>query len=203
MRGHANYASRWARLLGSVKDYMGYEGLFDRGDNQTALGLAEHYLNLAQRAPRLLPPPGSPLLNGDYLLHLGEVTLAHSYIEQGIALDDHLQYRSPAFSFGRTGADTGLCCRIMAACSLWLLGYPEQALERLHRALTLAQERSHPDTLAYVLSYAALVHQFRREWQAVQARLEALIALSTEQDLRSGWRSGLYIKAGCWSRKGR
>jgi predicted ATPase len=69
----------------------------------------------------------------------------------------------------------------MAAGSLWLLGYPEQALERVSRTLTMTQERSHPFTLAYVLSHAVLVHQFCREWQVVQAQAEALIALSTEQ----------------------
>ena len=35
-----------------------------------------------------------------------------------------------------------------AAWALWLLGYPDQALQRSHEALTLAQELSHPFSLA-------------------------------------------------------
>ena len=60
--------------------------------------------------------------------------------------------------------------------ALWVLGYPDQALKRSHEALTLAQELSHPFSLAYALD-AALVHQFRREGQATQERAEAAIAL--------------------------
>jgi predicted ATPase len=45
----------------------------------------------------------------------------------------------------------------------------------------LAQELIHPFSLAFALTLAAVVHQFRREGQAVQERAEALIALSTEQ----------------------
>ena len=65
--------------------------------------------------------------------------------------------------------------------ALWLLGYPDQALQRSHEALTLAQELAHPLSLAYALDCAAMLHQFRREAQAAQERAEAAMALSTEQ----------------------
>ena len=42
-----------------------------------------------------------------------------------------------------------------AAMTLWLLGYPEQALARLHEALALAHELSHPYSLAFVRCWAA------------------------------------------------
>jgi predicted ATPase len=45
----------------------------------------------------------------------------------------------------------------------------------------LAQELSHPFSLAFALSFAALVHHFRREGQATQERTEALIVFSSEQ----------------------
>jgi hypothetical protein len=54
-----------------------------------------------------------------------------------------------------------------------LLGYPDQALTKSHEALTLAQELSHPFSLAYVLDFAALLHRLRREEQAAQERAEA------------------------------
>jgi predicted ATPase len=62
-----------------------------------------------------------------------------------------------------------------------VLGYPDQALQSIHEALTLAQELTHPFSLVYALNMAVLVHHFRREVQAVQERAEALIGLSTEQ----------------------
>ena len=48
--------------------------------------------------------------------------------------------------------------------TLWYLGYPDQALQRSHEALTLARELAHPFSLAIALFFAAWLHQFRREW---------------------------------------
>ena len=70
---------------------------------------------------------------------------------------------------------------IYAAHVLWLLGYPDQALTKSHAALTLAQELSHPFSLAYALDFAAWLHRLRREEQAAQERAEAAMTLSTTQ----------------------
>ena len=53
------------------------------------------------------------------------------------------------------GQDPGVACLSYAAWALWFLGYPDQALKRSHEALTLAQELSHPFSLAFALSFAA------------------------------------------------
>jgi predicted ATPase len=71
--------------------------------------------------------------------------------------------------------------RRLVALALWLLGYPDQALRRSREALTLAQARSHPFSLAFALSHAALLHQLRREEQAAQEQAEAVIVLAREQ----------------------
>ena len=65
--------------------------------------------------------------------------------------------------------------------TLWLLGYPEQALARLHEALALAHELSHPYSLAFARCMAACVSQLRRDVPAVHEHAEAAVALSTEQ----------------------
>jgi predicted ATPase len=62
-----------------------------------------------------------------------------------------------------------------------MLGYPDQALQRIRATLTLAHEVSHPYSLAAALFGSALVHQLRREGRAAQERAEAAIVLSTEQ----------------------
>jgi len=65
--------------------------------------------------------------------------------------------------------------------TLWLLGYPEQALAHLHEALALAHELSHPYSLAYARSMVAFVSQVRRDVPAVHEQAEAAVALSTQQ----------------------
>jgi predicted ATPase len=71
-------------------------------------------------------------------------------------------------------------CLGYAAWALWLLGYPDQALKKSQKALTLAKELSHSVSLAAALFVAVVLHHFRQEWQIVQERTEALITLSTE-----------------------
>ena len=65
--------------------------------------------------------------------------------------------------------------------ALWYLGYPDQALQRSQQAVTLAQELSHPFSLAFALEGVAEIYQFRREAQQTQEGAEALMTLSTEQ----------------------
>jgi len=66
---------------------------------------------------------------------------------------------------------------------LWLLGYPDQARERSHAALTLAREWARPYSLALALSWAAWLHQCRREGLMTQERAEACLSLATEHGL--------------------
>jgi predicted ATPase len=151
-----------------------------RAELQTTRELADQIFSLAQRAqdPALLLESHRAL--GQTMFWLGEIAPARTHLEQGIALYDPQQHRSHAFMYGQ---DLGVLCRSFAAMVIWVLGYPDQSLQSIREALTLAQERTHPFSMtrAFHLNSAALVHQCRREGQAVQEHAEALIALSTEQ----------------------
>jgi predicted ATPase len=72
-------------------------------------------------------------------------------------------------------------CLCYAIWALWLLGYPDQALQQSHEALALAEELSHPFSLVYALGSAALLHALRREGPLARERAEAVMTLSTEQ----------------------
>ncbi|MFQ5595325.1 MAG: AAA family ATPase, partial [Anaerolineae bacterium] len=149
-----------------------------RAELQTAHEVAEQLLNLAQNEqdPALLLEAHRAL--GPTLLWLGEFAPARAHLEQGIALYDPQQHHSHAFLYG---TDPGGACLRHAPYPLWSLGYPNQALDRSREALILAQELSHPHSLAAALGLATFIHQFRREVQATQERAEAAIALSAEQ----------------------
>jgi TOMM system kinase/cyclase fusion protein len=149
-----------------------------RVEIRTARELGEQLLTLAQQV-------GDPalFLEGHYALgntlnYLGEFAAAQAHYEQGIALYDPQQHRSHAF---RYGLDSGVICRAYAGVILWYLGYPDQALQRSHEALSLARELAHPVSLAQALFFAAWVHQFRREWHLTQERAEATIDLAADQ----------------------
>jgi predicted ATPase len=146
-----------------------------RGDLQNARELAEHLLTLAQEhhdpALRL---QGHRAL-GDALFRLGELVPARAHLEQGMALYHPQQHRADALRYGQ---DPGMGCRGFAALVLWVLGYPDQALQRGEEGLTLAHELSHPFSLAFILGQVSQLHGLRREWRVAQERAEALMALA-------------------------
>ena len=149
-----------------------------QGELQTARELGEQLLTLAQRVREVELLLVAHNVLGDTLVWLGEFAGARAHLEQGMALYHPQQHRSHAFLYGY---DSGVHCLAFGAWALWYLGYPDQALRRIHDALTLAQELSHPFSLAFALAFAAWLHQLRREGQAAQERAAATIALATEQ----------------------
>ncbi len=149
-----------------------------RGEFQTARELGEQCLAVAQREGESMRLLEAHRALGIPLFYLGELVAARAHLEQEMALYDPLQHRSHASHYG---VDPRVSCLSAVIWALWLLGYPEQALERSHDALTLAQELSHPYSLAYALQGAVRLHRFRRDVRATQERAEALLALSSEQ----------------------
>ncbi len=148
------------------------------GEIKTAHGLADQLLRLAHRQPTptfLLP---AHTAFGAASCYLGEPAAAREHSEQGIALYDPEKHNPHVSGVAQ---DPGVMCRSHAALALWFLGYPDQALKRIQEALTLARELAHPFSLAFTLYHAAILHQLFREGQAAQERVEAAIALSTEQ----------------------
>jgi predicted ATPase len=149
-----------------------------RAELQTARELGERLLRLAQRVqhPALLLQAHYAL--GETLFYLGELVAARAHLEQGSRSYEPQKHRSYSL---RAVQHPGVACRANVASVLWLLGYPDQALQRGREALILAQELAHPISVAFASYFAAVIHQYRREWQLAQAQAEAAITRSREQ----------------------
>jgi predicted ATPase len=144
----------------------------------TAREIGDTLLRLAQRADDPALAVVAHYALGWTWLCLGALPVAHQHLEECIALYTPDQRRAPVF---RMGQDPGVACRANAALTLWVLGYPAQALALLHESLALAHELSHPFSLAWVRYRAAMVSQLRRDVPAVHEHAEACTALATEQ----------------------
>ncbi|HEY5864956.1 MAG TPA: hypothetical protein VI542_05310, partial [Candidatus Tectomicrobia bacterium] len=177
---------RFSALLSLVRFYL------NQAKIQTARSLAEQCLTLAQHGqdPALLQDAHGML--GLTLLYQGELITARVHLERGLALYDARQDHLRAFS---GGMDSAVVCLSSLAWTLWLLGYPEQALRRSREALTLAQESSHAFSLGFALNYASLLHVWRREVQFAKERAEAVITLSNEHGFIHAASAGM-IKRG-------
>src|SRR5262249_24516627 len=152
---------------------------FTRAEYRMTRELAERLLSLAQSGQSSAFLPEAHYAIGVTLSHLGEFASARAHLEQGIALYDPHEHRSLASTYG--SFDRMVASLAYLSFVLWFLGYPDQALKRVHEAIALAQELSHPFSLALALDFAARLHQFCRKGQAAQERAEAAVALSTEQ----------------------
>jgi predicted ATPase len=149
----------------------------NRAEFQTGRELGEQFLRLAQRVePTHLV--GAHYMLGVNLYCPGEFASARAHLEQGIALYNSPQHHSLAFVYG---INPGASCLSFLAWTLWKLGYPDQARERVQEVLALAQELTHPFSLAQARLCAAIFHQFCREAHATQEQAEALIAIASDR----------------------
>lgn len=146
-----------------------------RGEWQAARELGEQLVELAEaeQAPALRTEAQRAL--GVVLWHLGEFVGAHEHTEQGIATYDRQHHRTYLEHYGQ---DPGVVCYGYSACTLWLLGHGEQALERIDHTLDLAGELAHPFSLARSLNFATMLHTFRRDAQRTLEYAEAGITLA-------------------------
>jgi hypothetical protein len=115
---------------------------------------------------------------GSMWLRLGALPVARRHQEEAIARYAPGQRRAP---LSRMGQDPGVACRDNVAQALWVLGYPDQGLARVHEALALAHELSHSFSLAWAQCWAAMVSQLRRDVPAAHEHAEAAVALATAQ----------------------
>jgi predicted ATPase len=175
-----------------------------RGELPAARQLAEQLLSLGRREQDSLRLLEAHHTLWAISLDMGELASAKDYAEQGFTLYEHQRYTQLGSAYGVH--DPAVCSRIHAAKAVWLLGYPDQALQAIEDALSMARKMSHPYTLGFALTAAIWIHHHRGESQASQDVLENLMALATEQEHRrwlraanflQGW---LMVEQGQWER---
>ncbi len=149
-----------------------------RGELQVGRDLGEQYLARAQRSgdPALLLVAHHLL--GGVLCWLGEIGPAEEHYKRGIALSDVQHQCRPVTLFG---SDLGVLCRTGGCHTLWLLGYPDQALGRSREGLAGARSRDYPFILALALDYAGTLHQFRQEFEETRQCAAEAATLCREQ----------------------
>jgi class 3 adenylate cyclase/predicted ATPase len=145
----------------------------------TSLEIAEQILDIAKR----IGDPASFLeayhvLGANYFWQ-GEYISAQRNFEQTIAIYNS-QPKSSRILLPRREDPAVICCAHLAEL-LWILGYPDKAVEKMDVAFDLANELVHPFSMGFALLSAALLHLFRREPRIACERAEAGVELAKEQ----------------------
>lgn len=165
-----------------------------RAELAKARVLGEEFLELAER----LAYPGFAL-RGHWaieiaLMHLGEFTLSLEHYDKALSLYDPQRHVDDAFLYAQ---NPGVAMRCFAACSLWFLGEPDRALDRMQEALTIARELSEPHGLAHALFFASILHQLRREVLPAQKHADEAIVVSEEHGLAMYQAMATIVR--CWT----
>jgi DNA-binding winged helix-turn-helix (wHTH) protein/predicted ATPase len=157
-------------------------GLFHyfRAEMQPSLAIVERLLQRANdlREPRFVI--GAHCAYGVTLVDLGRFEESIRHLDEVPPLRAS-HPRGPHGSF--PGQDPEVTSDCYAARALWTLGYPDQALARIERALSVAGELAHTESLIVAAYFAAHVHQLRGEASAAQEQADVVLTLAEEYGL--------------------
>ncbi|MEM7587877.1 MAG: AAA family ATPase [Acidobacteriota bacterium] len=147
-----------------------------RGELQEAGRLGEESLDRGQQQsdPELV-------LLGHRILgmtchYAGEPAAAREHLETGLSLDASPNPRHEP-------DESVVHCRSLLGLVLWLLGFPDQALERCHEAVSIAKRINHPMSQGCAHHHRGMVLFFRREVDATRREAEALLKLAADHGL--------------------
>jgi len=111
--------------------------------------------------------------------NLGDQTATKQHIEEGLKLYDEHRHRSHASIYG--GHDARVCAFGESALALWLLGFPDQALTRIHQADTSADASNHAGSRLHAMDISVMLHRYLRDVRRVRELAETMIVFSEEK----------------------
>ena len=86
---------------------------------------------------------------------------ARHHITRGLALYRRDAHGDHAFHYG--SHDPGVCAYVCDALIGTVIGFPDQGVTQIRKALALANDLNHGDTVVQALAWAADLYQLRRE----------------------------------------
>jgi len=162
---------------------------------EEAHGLGEQLLTLGtQRGDRTVQVEGH-YVQGVALFWQGALASSRLHLELAVA---HYSPEQLPAHLSLYSQDPRVVCLCRLAMNLWLLGYPQTALQSSAEALQLAQDLAHPFSLTYALGWSVMLAIEQRAPELAAERAEAFLAMSREHELRSLIAQGTVLRG--WAR---
>ncbi len=149
--------------------------------------LAEQLFALSQTPDQFLQARQALTITA---LCLGNPFASRHHMEEGIKHYDPTLHSRHTYLYGQ---DPGVGCLAFGAIALWLLGYPDQAVQRSREGITFGAGQ--PSTQVLCLQFSAMLHQYRREEPLDRSSIDASRAIANEQGF-SFWKAGAQIYGG-------
>jgi hypothetical protein len=122
--------------------------------------------------------------------HLGDLLIAQRHA------DACIQMGTPSNQAARlvTIYDPVVATLAESSRNLWMMGDTRGCLERTWRAIELAREIRHPDSLSFALLFHGWMHGYREAWETCLRSTSEAIVLSSEHGLLQtmAWNHGVH-----------
>jgi len=164
-----------------------------RGNLRAARELGEQCLVVAKQQENQAFEVEAHRALGATLYHLSEFKSALAHLDAGLARYQPKQHTVPAFL--PYVAEPAMTLHSYSAPLLWCIGYPTQAVQRIRKAETIAQERRHPFSQAVSLHFTTLLYQYQGDVASVDHYATQLLNLCQEHGF-SVWHSAAKVMKG-------
>ena len=152
-----------------------------KGQVDTALQLAQQMFQLAEESKDTALLLEANYALGDTLFWAGDFERSLHHLEEALKLYDRPKHHSLAFVYG--GYDPAVASLAFSAWDLWMLGHPDQAVERSDKSVALANSLLQPFSRAVALAFAGMLHHWRHDPVATRQFAEQTVALCTEHGI--------------------
>lgn len=151
-----------------------------RGDMRVAHEAGEHLASAARKHddPAQVIMAHWPL--AFVFQHTGELVASREHFEQTLRYYERAKHNRYLELYK---IEVGILAQGEMVRTLWLLGFPDQAIRRMEEALVLAREVSIPVTLAFCQRHSAMFYQNLRQPENARNIGEACIALCEEHGI--------------------
>ncbi len=163
-------------------------------DGDVMRELAAQFLALAEKQRPTAPLMTGHCLMGVSLMWTGDIAQGRAHLDRAIALIDPAEHRLlPKRGFGFDNRVVMFSHRSLA---LWLLGYPEAALEDADQAVKNAREIGQAASLMDALFRASLTLVCCGNYARANAQVDEVVALADEKGALF-WKTGGMLATGC------
>jgi class 3 adenylate cyclase/predicted ATPase len=147
-------------------------------NGDVARELAARFLAFGKKEGNAVPLMIGHRTMGSTLAFMGDLVGARVHYNEALALYHAAEHRRLMTRFGQ---DLRVTCVAFRSMLLWLLGYPEAALNGADCALLEARQIEHAATLMFTLNFPILINTYCGNYDAANERLKELVILAEEK----------------------
>jgi DNA-binding SARP family transcriptional activator/predicted ATPase len=148
-----------------------------RANFQTAREFATRFRHLADGCGNTTLIAAGHFMMGCTLFHVGKPAEARQEVAAALESYDPQHY---PFLLHEYGPELGVFCQCYFAHCLWILGHPQESIDRISSALARARDLGDPFSVTLALVYSAMLHQFLGDAARSRQMAEEAAALCNE-----------------------